>query len=82
MHFEEMLVLLVHKGASDIHLHAGMPVLARIGDELRTVSQSMVTPEFTASLVEKLCTLNKKPACAPIDRWMWPTACQASPACG
>lgn len=60
MHFEEMLVLLVHKGASDIHLHAGMPVLARIGDELRTVSQSAVTPEFTASLVEKLCTPQQK----------------------
>jgi Tfp pilus assembly ATPase PilU len=40
MHFEEMLVLLVHKGVSDIHLHAGMPVLARIGDELRTVSSA------------------------------------------
>lgn len=60
MHFEEMLVLLVHKGASDIHLHAGMPVLARIGDELKTVSQSVITPEFTASLVEKLCTPQQK----------------------
>ncbi|MGK0618584.1 type IV pilus twitching motility protein PilT [Meiothermus cerbereus] len=60
MHFEEMLVLLVHKGASDIHLHAGMPVLARIGDELKTVSQSLVTPEFTANLVEKLCTPQQK----------------------
>jgi len=56
MHFEEMLTLLLHKGASDIHLHAGMPVLARIGDELKTVSRSTITPEFTASLVEKLCT--------------------------
>lgn len=60
MHFEEMLILLVHKGASDIHLHAGMPVLARIGDELKTVSQSVITPEFTASLVEKLCTPQQK----------------------
>lgn len=60
MHFEEMLVLLVHKGASDIHLHAGMPVLARIGDELKTVSQSVITPELTASLVEKLCTPQQK----------------------
>ncbi|GIW33446.1 type IV pilus twitching motility protein PilT [Meiothermus sp.] len=56
MHFEEMLTLLVHKGASDIHLHAGMPVLARIGGELRTITQSAITPEFTTSLVEKLCT--------------------------
>lgn len=60
MHFEEMLILLVNKGASDIHLHAGMPVLARIGDELRTVTQSATTPEFTASLVEKLCTPQQK----------------------
>ncbi len=60
MHFEELLTLLVHRGASDIHLHAGIPVLARFGNELKTVTQSAITPEFTQSLAEKICSPQQK----------------------
>ncbi len=56
MQFDEMLTLLIHRGASDVHLHAGLPVLARIRGELQHIGQSNLTPEFTQSLADRLCT--------------------------
>ena len=60
MQFEEMLTLLIHRGASDVHLHAGLPVLARIGGELQGIGQSTLTPDFVLSLADKLCTAQQQ----------------------
>lgn len=56
MQFEEMLSLLIHRGATDVHLHAGLPVLARIRGELQHIGPNTLTPEFTHSLADKLCS--------------------------
>jgi len=55
MHFNELLKQLVERGASDIHLHVGMPALARINGKLQAVSEAKVAPRFTESLVELMC---------------------------
>jgi len=55
MHFNDLLKQLVERGASDVHLHVGMPALARIGGKLQPVSESKVAPRFTESLVELMC---------------------------
>ncbi len=55
MHFNDLLKQLVERGASDIHLHVGMPALARINGKLTAVSESKVAPRFTESLVELMC---------------------------
>ena len=50
-----MLQTLVERGASDVHLHCGLPPLARINGKLTPVSQSKVQPDFTEKLVDVMC---------------------------
>lgn len=60
MTFQELLTQLVYRGATDIHLHAGLPVMGRVKGELRTFGNSNLSPEFTASLVDFFCDEQQK----------------------
>lgn len=55
MHFNDLLREQVQRGASDVHLHVGMPALARVNGSLEPVSEAKVAPRFTESLVELMC---------------------------
>ena len=55
VNFQEMLRTLVERGASDVHLHCGLPPLARINGKLTPVAQSKVVPEFTDKLLDVMC---------------------------
>ena len=62
MHFNELLQQLVERGASDVHLHVGMPPLARIDGRLQPVSESKIAPRFTDALVDLMCDEAQKGA--------------------
>lgn len=55
MTLNDLLTTFVKRGASDIHLHAGLQPMIRINGALETVSDKRLTSQFTASLVEVLC---------------------------
>lgn len=52
MNFSDLLSTLVQRGASDIHLHCGLPPLARVNGKLTPVEGSKVVPAFTEKLVD------------------------------
>lgn len=54
MDFKELLEKLVERGASDVHLHCGLPPLARINGKLMPVAETKVMPKFTETLVERM----------------------------
>ena len=56
MDFKELLEKLVERGASDIHLHCGLPPLARINGKLMPVAETKVMPKFTEALAERMLT--------------------------
>ncbi|RIH90016.1 Twitching mobility protein [Meiothermus luteus] len=60
MTFSELLSSLVGRGASDIHMHAGLPMMARIHGKLSPVTQSPLTPQYTEALVEMMCNERQK----------------------
>lgn len=55
-----MLKTLVDRGASDVHLHCGLPPLARVNGKLTPVSQGKVQPDFTERLVDIMCDERQK----------------------
>jgi len=55
MMLNDLLAGFVKKGASDIHLHAGLAPLIRVNGKLIPVSDKRLTPQFTESLVEIIC---------------------------
>ena len=55
MNFNDMLSMLVERGASDLHLHVGLPPLARLHGRLTPVADTKVGPKFTAALVDLMC---------------------------
>jgi twitching motility protein PilT len=55
MNFNDMLKMLVERGASDLHLHVGLPPLARLHGRLKPVADTRVGPKFTEALVELMC---------------------------
>ena len=55
MKFHEMLTSFVEKGASDIHLHAGLKPMIRVNGRLIPVSDSKLAPRATEGLVEMMC---------------------------
>ena len=55
MNFTSMLKNLADRGASDVHIHAGLPPMARINGRLIPVSDSKITSEFTEKLLELMC---------------------------
>jgi len=62
MHFNELLQQLVERGASDIHLHVGMPALARLHGKLVPVSEAKIAPRFTEALIDLMCDESQKTA--------------------
>jgi len=55
MHFNELLQRIVELGASDVHLHVGLPAMARVAGKLTPVTEARITPKFTAALVDLMC---------------------------
>lgn len=55
MKFHEMLTSFVEKGASDIHLHAGLRPMIRVSGRLIPVSDSKLSPRATEGLAEMMC---------------------------
>ena len=60
MTFNDMLTSFVAKGASDIHLHAGMYPMARLSGRLVPVGETKLSPAATASLLEIMCDERQK----------------------
>jgi len=60
MDFRELLESLVEKGASDVHLHCGLPPLARIDGTLTPVGQNKVMPPVTERLIDLMCDERQK----------------------
>jgi twitching motility protein PilT len=55
MTLNDLLTTFVKRGASDIHLHAGLRPMIRINGKLIPVSEKKLTPQFTESLVDVVC---------------------------
>jgi twitching motility protein PilT len=55
MTFNDMLASFVSRGASDIHLHAGMYPMARLSGRLVPVGEGKLSPAATESLVGIMC---------------------------
>jgi twitching motility protein PilT len=55
MNFNDMLRMLVERGASDLHLHVGLPPMARVHGKLTPVADTKVGPRFTEALVDLMC---------------------------
>jgi twitching motility protein PilT len=55
MTLNDLLTTFVKRGASDVHLHAGLRPMIRINGKLIPVSEKRLTPQFTESLVDVVC---------------------------
>ncbi len=60
MTFPELLANLVARGVSDIHMHVGLPLMARLHGKLGPITQSPLTPQYTAALVDMMCNERQK----------------------
>lgn len=60
MTFPELLANLVARGVSDIHMHVGLPLMARLHGKLSPITQSPLTPQYTAALVDMMCNERQK----------------------
>ena len=60
MTFNDMLASFVAKGASDIHLHAGLYPMARLSGRLVPVGDTKLSPTATESLVDIMCDDRQK----------------------
>ncbi len=56
MTLNELLTNFVGRGASDIHLHAGLRPMIRINGQLTPVSETNLAPRFTESLIDAFCS--------------------------
>jgi len=56
MDFNSLLKMMVHKGASDLFITAGMPPSMKINGRLKPVSQSTLTPEQAREVVLSVMT--------------------------
>ncbi|MGI6436350.1 MAG: type IV pilus twitching motility protein PilT [Syntrophomonadaceae bacterium] len=54
MHIDELLTAAVNKGASDLHLAAGMPPLVRVNTRLSVLDEAVLEPEDTTALARLL----------------------------
>lgn len=68
MNFHDLLRMLVERSASDLHLHAGLPPLARIHGKLTPVAETRVVPAFTEKLVDLMCDERQKRAFAAMHQ--------------
>jgi twitching motility protein PilT len=55
VNFHDLLKTLVARGASDLHLHVGLPPLARVHGKLVPVADTKIGPNFTDKLVDAMC---------------------------
>jgi len=55
VNFHDLLKTLVDRGASDLHLHVGLPPLARVHGKLIPVAETRIGPSFTEKLVDAMC---------------------------
>src|SRR5690606_38182280 len=55
MHFNDLLQQIVERGASDVHIHVGLPAMARVSGKLTPVTEGRITPKFTSALVDLMC---------------------------
>lgn len=55
MTFDELLTLCVKRGASDIHLHAGMPPYVRINGHVTPLGNTALPPHITQGFVDQVC---------------------------
>ena len=60
VNFHELLRTLVERGASDLHLHVGLPPLARVHGKLAPVAETRIGPGFTEKLIEAMCDERQK----------------------
>ncbi len=60
MHFNDLIKLALDQGASDLHLHVGLPAMARISGRLTPISAATMSPRATESLVELMCNPKQK----------------------
>ncbi|HEX2863464.1 MAG TPA: PilT/PilU family type 4a pilus ATPase [Deinococcales bacterium] len=64
MSFDDLLTYCVRQGASDIHLHAGMPPYVRVNGRVRAMSSSVLAPAVTEGFVGQMCNERQKAAFA------------------
>src|SRR5210317_1005499 len=60
MDFNSLLKMMVHKGASDLFITAGMPPSMKINGRLKPVSQSTLTPEQAREVVLSVMTADQR----------------------
>jgi twitching motility protein PilT len=60
MNFNDMLRSLVERGASDLHLHVGLPPMMRLHGGLKPLADTRVGPRFTEALVDLMCDERQK----------------------
>ena len=60
MHFNELLQRIVEQGASDVHLHVGLPAMARVSGRLAPVTEAKISPRFTEALVDLMCDARQR----------------------
>ncbi|MDX2006313.1 MAG: PilT/PilU family type 4a pilus ATPase [Meiothermus sp.] len=60
MTFNDLLANLVTRGVSDIHIHVGRPLMARLHGQLTAITEAPLTPQYTASLIDVMCDEQQK----------------------
>ena len=60
VNFHDLLRTLVERGASDLHLHVGLPPLARIHGKLSPVADTRIGTGFTEKLIDAMCDERQK----------------------
>ncbi len=60
MTFNDLLASLVARNVSDIHIHVGLPLMARIHGKLTPITQAPLTPQYTASIIDLMCNDKQK----------------------
>ena len=60
MTLNELLTKFVAQGASDIHLHAGLRPMIRVGGKLVPVSSNKLSTGFTNALIDAVCNEKQK----------------------
>ena len=60
MHFNDLLQRIVERGASDVHLHVGLPAMSRINGKLNPVTESKITPRVTEALLDLMCDARQR----------------------
>lgn len=60
MHFNDLLRMAVERGSSDLHLHVGLPAMARVSGRLLPINDAKMTPRATESLIDLMCNEQQK----------------------